>query len=81
MWPYEVDSFRYQDENEITRSYFPDFKVWLSKKDFYYLEVKGYKTERDSLKWNSLRKQGYSLEIWFKKDIKKEEDSLSAELP
>ena len=51
-WEYEVNPQPYFWENEW-HSYFPDF--YLPEYDVY-IEVKGYKTERDRTKWDQFNK-------------------------
>lgn len=52
-WEYESETFRFYGENNGTRSYTPDFKIWETEHSkHYFLEVKGYMDERskDKLK-------------------------------
>lgn len=46
-----------------------DFKVFRNDGTWYYLEVKGFERPNDKLKWQSVKDNGYELEIWFEKDI------------
>ena len=48
-WEYETKGFPYQWGKDI-KLYFPDF--FIPEYDFY-IEVKGYKTERDKAKWDA----------------------------
>lgn len=56
-----IEGFKYEWNGN--RTYFPDF--YLTDKDVY-IEVKGYKTERDSAKWEQFPKQ---LIVVQKQDI------------
>ena len=56
-----IEGFKYEWNGN--RTYFPDF--YLTEKDVY-IEVKGYKTERDSAKWDQFPKQ---LIVVQKQDI------------
>jgi hypothetical protein len=49
-WTKKVKSFQYEWDGS-TRKYFPDF--YLPEHDLY-VEVKGYETDRDIVKWNSV---------------------------
>lgn len=72
-WEYTNDRVSYfNDENE-EKTYLIDFKVYLDDGDFYYIEVKGWQTKNDELKWKSVEENGFNLEVWFEKDIKKYE--------
>ena len=63
-------SFQY--EFDTTRQYFPDFYL----KDYNcYVEIKGFKTERDSHKWDSMLQQNHKLLIVDKKSIKQVKDN------
>lgn len=48
-WEYESSGFPYEWSGS-TRTYFPDFFIPSLN---FYIEVKGYKTERDEAKWNN----------------------------
>ena len=48
-WQHEVQTFSYKWNGD--RTYFPDF--YLPEEDLY-IEVKGYKTDRDDAKWKSV---------------------------
>ena len=74
-WEYTVDTFKYLDENGIERTYFPDFKITKLDGEFYYLETKGFQTIRDTFKWNSVKQQGFDIEVWFKDDIDQHKDN------
>lgn len=52
-WTNDVNSFEYLWNDKIHR-YFPDF--YLIEYDIY-IEVKGYKTDRDNCKWNNFPKR------------------------
>ncbi len=60
VWKHEYKSFEYEWNG--TRLYFPDF--YLPDLDFY-VEVKGYETERDRCKWKVVN----NLIVLKKKDI------------
>lgn len=75
-WEYTSDRFCYVDENGKSRNYLLDFKVYDNTGGFFYLEVKWFKKLVDEYKWSSVRNQGYTLNIWFQKDIRLLEQSL-----
>ncbi len=47
--------------------------MWTTESNFYYIETKGYTREKDFLKWQATRDQGFTLEVWKLKEIEKEE--------
>ena len=52
--------------NNSEHLYFPDFYV----KDLdLYIEVKGYETERDKVKWNTCKNKGIKLLVLKKNEI------------
>jgi len=53
-----------------------DFKIYENDGSFYYLETKGYQTDKDLAKWGETRKQGHKLVVWFEKDIKCNEELI-----
>jgi len=59
-WERNAKRFKYLDSNGKERSYCPDFFLLDENK---YIEVKGFVTELDKLKWNQFP---YDLEIWNK---------------
>lgn len=69
-WIRNKTRFDYVDENGDSRKYIPDF--YLPDLNLY-LEVKGYSTLRDELKWKSL---GKTLKVFFEKDISDLEHGL-----
>jgi len=71
-WEYTNDRIQYSYNGENS-SYLLDFKIFENDGSFYYLETKGYQTERDIAKWKQLKNMGLSLVIWFDEDIKKYE--------
>lgn len=74
IWDYCADSFQYLDESGKQRTYFPDFKVYTTANKFFYLETKGYKTQRDELKWAAVKSAGFDIVVWFEADISEQED-------
>lgn len=48
-WEYEVDVFEFPIKRG-SRSYLPDFKVWVTPDSFEYHEVKGYMDQRSATK-------------------------------
>jgi len=73
-WEYTKDRIEYNKSDQTKHLYLIDFKVWNKDDSFYYIEVKGYKTDNDILKWEAVKKKGLNLEIWFEKEIKKHEE-------
>jgi len=49
-WEFEVDTFWFLKIKRGVRSYKPDFKVYTSKKDFEYHEVKGWMDSKSKTK-------------------------------
>lgn len=68
-WQYTKDRINYIDNDNKNHVYILDFKVVESNEKFYYIETKGYKTEKDELKWQAAREQNIDLRIWFYDDI------------
>lgn len=69
-WIKNYKTFRYVDELDKQRLYMPDF--YLPNKNIY-IEVKGYQTERDILKWKYFPEKLVVLkkkEIWLLKESK-----------
>lgn len=75
-WEYTKDRVEYTGEDGKKHSYLLDFKIYTNENFFYYIEVKGYETPNDILKWKSVREKGSKLEVWFEKDIIKIEEEL-----
>ena len=75
-WEYTNDRISYLDSHGNQHNYLIDFKVFNNDNTFYYLEVKGYKTDLDQLKWDSVKNMGYELKIFYNKDIISAENSL-----
>ena len=61
-WKRDVEGFNYSHENE-ERKYIPEF--YLPDKNLY-VEIKGFKTDRDESKWNQFPRD---LEVLFKDDL------------
>lgn len=76
-WEYTNERVEYLDKKGKRRTYLLDFKVLTNEGFTYYIEVKGYQTENDTLKWKAVRERGDKLEIWFEKDIIKIENGLA----
>lgn len=66
-WEYTEDTFTYFDAKGKKRQYYIDFKINRE----YYLETKGYELKNDHLKWETVRRLGHRLDVWFGKDLKK----------
>jgi hypothetical protein len=75
-WEYTYDRFTYIGCDKKKHYYLLDFKVFIDD-GFYYLEPKGWLKPNDPLKWKTVRNLGYTLVVWFNKDIKKEEKLLT----
>jgi hypothetical protein len=75
-WDYTEDRITYLENDGSAHTYLLDFKIFTSKKEFYYLETKGYVTEKDLLKWMETRKK-YRLDVWFYKEIRNKEKELN----
>lgn len=63
-WVRNKKRFNYVDSNGIKRTYCPDFYLI---DDNLFIEVKGYETELDRLKWNQFTE---NLEVWYKTNLK-----------
>jgi len=72
-WEYTNDRFEYVDLDDKKHNYLIDFKVYENNGSFYYLEIKGYKTNIDTLKWKAVKDLGHKLKVWFEEDIKEKE--------
>lgn len=68
-WIYTNDRFPYINETGKLSTYIIDFKIYTEPEKYYYLEVKGFVTNNDILKWKAVRDAGFKLEIWKQKDI------------
>lgn len=63
-WKRNTERFPYFGEDEKIHYYTPDF--YLPESDSY-LEVKGYETDLDRLKWSQFPKE---LDVWKKRELK-----------
>ena len=79
-WEYTKDRIQYIGLDGKSHSYLLDFKVFLND-SFYYIEVKGYKTVKDELKWKAAKDAGNILVIWFGEDIANLENGSGFESP
>lgn len=70
-WEYTKDTIQYIGIDNKKHTYLLDFKVITNEGFSYYIEVKGYETPNDILKWNAVKEVGNKLEVWFEKDIMK----------
>lgn len=68
-WEYTKDRVKYIGEDGKEHTYLLDFKIIANEGFYYYIETKGYKTDKDILKWKAVREKGYKLEVWFEEDI------------
>lgn len=75
-WQYTKDKVQYIGEDNKQHTYLLDFKVITNENFNYYIEVKGYETPNDILKWKAVREAGHKLEVWFDKDITKIEKEI-----
>jgi len=75
-WEYTKDRIEYIGEDSKKHSYLLDFKVFENNNLFYYIETKGYKRDKDDLKWKATRDMGYQLNVWFEEEIINEEKKL-----
>lgn len=55
-WEYEPDTFWFENIKRGTRSYTPDFKVWLDDTRYEYHEVKGYMDQKSKTKLKRMAK-------------------------
>ena len=75
-WEYTNDRLKYIGIDNEWHNYLLDFKVINNDNSFYYIETKGYHTENDLLKWQSVKEQGYKIIIWYNDEIKNKENEL-----
>ena len=75
-WEYTNDRFPYLGFDKKEHTYLIDFKITNLNNTIFYIEVKGYKTDIDELKWDSLKKLGYTLLIWYNDNITIEENQM-----
>jgi hypothetical protein len=75
-WEYTKDRITYIGEDGKIHTYIIDFKVFYSETNFYYLETKGYLTNKDVIKWEHTRKTN-RLDVWFYRDIFEKEKELN----
>lgn len=75
-WEYTKDKIKYTWTDGKLHNYFLDFKVFNLDNSFYYIEVKGFKTLKDELKWKAAKEQNINLIVWYIKDIIKYEKEL-----
>lgn len=67
-WEYTNDRINYIGEDGKSHSYLLDFKIFVDE-TFYYIEVKGFKTKKDDLKWKAAKDQNLNIEVWYLNDI------------
>lgn len=72
-WEYTNDRVEYTNVNGKRCNYLLDFKVFTVSEGFFYIETKGRVKENDALKWRAVEDRGDTLNIWFLKDILREE--------
>ena len=75
-WEYTSDRIQYIGEDNKTHSYLLDFKIQKRNKTFY-VETKGYKTNRDELKWKAAKEQNIKILIWYEKQLSRLESVVS----
>jgi len=75
-WDYTNDRVSYTRSNGKPSTYLLDFKVVELDGTVRYIEVKGWQREDDVNKWRAARETGLTLDVWFLKEIKYEEDRL-----
>ncbi|CAB4174540.1 hypothetical protein UFOVP1247_14 [uncultured Caudovirales phage] len=71
-WEYTNDRISYSYDGRQS-TYLLDFKIYRFDETYYYLETKGYATDKDIFKWSETRKQGHELIIWFGSNITENE--------
>ena len=74
-WEYSPDRIKYEMEG-ISRSYTPDFKLFLRDGSFYYLEVKGMFLENAKRKMEAVKKL-IDVRMFFIEDIIREESKYA----
>jgi len=66
-WEYTNDRIPYNKVSGGKATYLLDFKVYLSKHFFFYIETKGFSVDNDIFKWNAVLKNGFSLKVFYQK--------------
>lgn len=74
-WEYTNDRIPYIGLDGEKHQYLLDFKIYNNDSTFYYLEVKGFKTDLDELKWSETLKH-HDLKIWYERDLIEKESIL-----
>lgn len=72
-WSYGDTRFSYRATDGGIHTYIVDFRVVPIDGEPYFVEVKGFQKDNDLLKWQAVRNAGFTLEVWFKKDIEEKE--------
>lgn len=62
-WEYEADTFWFENIKRGVRSYKPDFKVYSTKNDFVYYEIKGYMDAKSKTKIKRMAKYHPSVKL------------------
>lgn len=69
-WEYTPDRVKYIGLDKKYHWYLIDFKVYKTKKIFYYIETKSYPlSKKDKIKLLAVKNSGYKIVPWFKKDL------------
>lgn len=76
-WEYTNDRITYTGIDNKNHTYLIDFKVFNTKDDFYYLEIKGRQRDNDVLKWKAVKNKGYNLSIWYNEDLREYESKYT----
>lgn len=76
-WEYTNDRISYTWADGTEHTYLLDFKVTTLLGNSVYFETKGFVREHDREKWQTAKKLGLDLRIWFCDDLLKAEESLN----
>lgn len=55
-WEYEPDTYWFEHIKTGSRSYKPDFKVWLTEDKYEYHEIKGYMDQKSRTKLKRMKR-------------------------
>lgn len=66
-WEYTNDRYPYLKLGENIATYILDFKVYLSKDIYFYIETKGFATLNDLYKWKRIS-SSHALKVFFQKE-------------
>ena len=66
-WDYTNDRIPYNNLKGSESTYLLDFKVFITKDFFFYIESKGYAIDNDLMKWSSVLNKGFPMKVFFQR--------------